>query len=83
MLHNNEAGISDDVINQLFDLGIDGIKRIIELGGKYGRQVSNQYKPVYDCVSGHFDADYEYDDTLSHFDVFLKWEKEIENSLKK
>lgn len=83
LLHNNEAGIPDDVIEQVLDLGIDDMEKIIKLSDEYGRQIPNQYKLVYDCVSGKFDADYEYDDTLSPLDVFLEWEKEIENGLKK
>ena len=86
LLHNNQVGVSEDIIDQVLDLGIEDTFKLIEVCQKYGRQAPCQYKLVYDCHTGHFDGDYSYDDlsdTLYGSSGALDdWEKEIDASLR-
>ena len=85
LLHNNEVGLSDDILDRLLDLGIDDTFELLEVCRKYGRPAPCQYRLVYDCRTGHFDGDYSYDD-LSDSEygsggAFDDWEKEIASAL--
>ena len=62
LLRTNQVGMSDDIIDQVLDIGIDDTFRLLETCRRYGRQAPCRYKLVYDCRTGHFDGDYSYDD---------------------
>ena len=81
LLHNHQLGVSDEILDQVFDLGIDDAFRLREVCETYGRPAPCQYKLVYDCRNGHFDGDYSYGD-LSDSEygsggAFADWAKEI------
>ena len=86
LLHYNQVGISEDVIDQVLDLGIDDTFKLLELCKQYGRQAPCQYKLVYDCNTRHFDAHYSYDDLsdsqYGSSGALDEWEKEVAASLK-
>ena len=85
LLHNHQVGVSEDIIDQVLNLGIDDTFKLLALCKKYGGQAPCQYKLVYDCDTGHFDGDYSYDDLSDSLygssGAFDDWEKEIANSL--
>ena len=81
LLHNHQVGVSEEIIDQVLDLGIDDTFQLLAICKRYGRQAPCQYKLVYDCNTKHFDGDYSYDD-LSDSEygssgAFDDWEKEI------
>ena len=86
LLHNNQVGISEDVIDQVLDLGIDETFKLLELCKQYGRKAPCQYKLVYDCNTRYFDGHYSYDDLsdsqYGSSGALDDWEKEIAASLK-
>lgn len=85
VLFFNDLGVSDDIINQVFDLGMDDTEKIEEVCKKYNRKSPTQYKLVYDVNTKAFDSNYEYenlgDTELGCAGVFEDWAKEIQNSL--
>lgn len=85
VLFFNDLGVSDDIINQVFDLGMDDTEKIEEICKKYNRKAPTQYKLIYDVNTKAFDSNYSYenlDDTeLGCAGVFEDWKKEIKNSL--
>lgn len=82
----NELGVSDDMINQVFDLGMDDAEKIVDLCNEYNRKAPIQYKLVYDVNTKSFDSNYDYDnleDTeLGCAGAFIDWENEVKNNLK-
>lgn len=86
VLFTNHTGMTDEIIDQVLDLGIEDMEKLREVCAKYGRQAPCQLKLQYDCQSGHFDGDYSYDD-LSDSEygssgAFDDWAKEIESQAK-
>lgn len=85
LLHNHQVGVSEDIIDQVLNLGIDDTFKLLALCKKYGVQAPCQYKLVYDCNTGHFDGDYSYDDLSDSLygssGAFDDWEKKTANSL--
>lgn len=77
VLSNHQAGIADDVMEQLLDFGIEDIEKLLEVCEQYKRQAPCQLKLVYDCASGHFDGDYSYDEKLVPCERFEAWETEL------
>lgn len=82
----NELGVSDDIINQVFDLGMDDTEKIADLCNDYNRKAPIQYKLVYDVNTKSFDSDYGYDNLenteLGCAGAFIDWKNEVKNSLK-
>ena len=85
LLHNHQVGVSEEIIDQVLDLGIEDTFKLLKLCKQYGRPAPCQYKLVYDCNTGHFDGDYSYDDLSDSLygssGAFDEWEKEIADSL--
>ena len=85
ILKNLHAGISEELLDQVLDLGIEDTLKLREVCREYDREPPCQCKLVYDCRSGHFDGDYSYDD-LSDTEygvdgAFADWLKEAEAAL--
>lgn len=82
----NELGVSDDIVNQVFDLGMDDTEKIADWCNEYNRKAPIQYKLVYDVNIKSFDSDYGYDNLenteLGCAGAFIDWENEVKNSLK-
>lgn len=81
VLFTNHTGMTDEIIDQVLDLGIEDMEKLREVCTRYGQPAPCQLKLVYDCRSGHFDGDYSYDD-LSDSEygsggAFDDWAKEI------
>ena len=49
LLHNHQVGVSEEIIDQVLDLGIDDTFQLLAICKRYGRQAPCQYKLVYDC----------------------------------
>ena len=83
----NELGVSDDIINQVFDFGMDDTEKIADLCNEYNRKAPIQFKLVYDVNTKGFDSDYCYDnleDTeLGCAGAFIEWKNEIKNLIKR
>lgn len=82
----NELGVSDDMINQVFDLGMDDAEKIVDLCAEYNRKAPIEYKLIYDTNTKSFDSDYGYDNLenteLGCAGAFIDWENEVKNNLK-
>ena len=77
----NHIGMSDEIIGQVLDFGMEDMEKLRKICAHYGQPAPCQLKLVYDCRSGHFDGDYGYDD-LSDSEygsggAFDDWVKEI------
>ena len=72
-----QVDIPDDVVGQVMDFGIEDIEKLLEVCERYGRQAPCELKLVYDCVSGHFDGDYSYEEDLDPCERFEAWEEEM------
>lgn len=83
ILSYEDLGVSDNIIDQVFDLGMDDIESITLLFKNNHRKSPNQYKLVYNNVDDQYDANYDYDDLetskLGPMDKFLEWKSEIHN----
>ena len=83
ILSFEELGVSDYIISQVFDLGMEDTERIVDLCNEYRRKAPNQFKLIYDTNTKKFDSSYDYDNLdnteLGCAEVFTEWENEIKN----
>jgi len=81
VLHYEDLGVSENIIVQVFDLGMDDIVEISELYKDHNKIPPNQYKLIYDNQTHSFDSDYSYDDLKKSkdgpLDIFMNWIDEI------
>lgn len=86
VLSFEELGVPDDIVEQVFDLGIDDVQELTELCDSREKKAPNQYKLVYDLINKKLDTEYGYDDlkksNSSPIEEFLAWQESIEKSLK-
>ena len=77
--------LTTDRMFQYLDIGITDFKRFITLFQEDKKQAPTQLKLVYDNVNKKAKAQYSYDlfysnsDTLTSYDIFMEWYKEIKN----
>ena len=87
VLSYEELGVPDDIIDQVFDLGMDDIESITSLFKENHRKAPNQYKLIYNNTNNQFDSNYDYDDLestkLGPMDKFLEWKKEIKGEIQR
>ena len=80
ILSYEDLGVSDDLIDQVFDLGMDDIIEIIELFKNDKKNPPNQYKMTFDNVTNSFDCNFEYDDLekskLVPMDIYFDWREQ-------
>lgn len=78
-------GVSDDIIGQVYDSGMDNVERITELFQHYNRKPPNQYKLIYHTRNHTLDSEYDYNDLessrLGPMDQYLEWRNEIKHSI--
>lgn len=86
VLSFEELGVPDDIVEQVFDFGIDDVQELTELCDSREKKAPNQYKLVYDLVNEKLDTEYGYDDlkksNSSPIEEFLTWQGSIVTSLK-
>ena len=72
---------------QYLDIGISDLERLITLFQEDKKQAPTQLKLVYDNVNKKAKAQYSYDlfysnsDTLTSYDIFMEWYKEIKEEV--
>ena len=77
--------LTKDRMFQYLDIGINDLERLITLFQEDKKQAPTQLKLVYDNVNKKAKAQYSYDsfysnsDTLTSYDIFMEWYKEIKN----
>ena len=77
--------LTTDRMFQYLDIGISDLERFITLFQEDKKQAPTQLKLVYDNVNKKAKAQYSYDlfysnsDTLTSYDIFMEWYKEIKN----
>ena len=77
--------LTTDRMFQYLDIGINDLERLITLFQEDKKQAPTQLKLVYDNVNKKAKAQYSYDlfysnsDTLTSYDIFMEWYKEIKN----
>ncbi len=79
--------LTTDRMFQYLDIGITDFKRFITLFQENKKQAPTQLKLVYDNVNKKAKAQYSYDlfysnsDTLTSYDIFMEWYKEIKEEV--
>ena len=79
--------LTTDRMFQYLDIGITDFKRFITLFQEDKKQAPTQLKLVYDNVNKKAKAQYSYDlfysnsDTLTSYDIFMEWYKEIKEEV--
>ena len=79
--------LTTDRMFQYLDIGIADFKRFITLFQEDNKQAPTQLKLVYDNVNKKAKAQYSYDlfysnsDTLTSYDIFMEWYKEIKEEV--
>lgn len=79
----NNIVSNTDVIWDFLDLGESDLEKIKELCKNYKRVPPTELKMIYDCTSGKFDAQYQYEPICSaktgidSVDVFINWLEEV------
>ena len=79
--------LTTDRMFQYLEIGISDLERLITLFQEDKKQAPTQLKLVYDNVNKKAKAQYSYDlfysnsDTLTSFDIFLEWYKEIKEEV--
>ncbi len=85
ILSFSELGVSDYLINQVLDFGMEDTEKIVDLCKRYNREAPIQYKLVYDTNTKKFDSNYDYDNLekteLGCAGAFEDWENEVKNNL--
>ena len=77
--------LTKDRMFQYLEIGISDLERLITLFQEDKKQAPTQLKLVYDNVNKKAKAQYSYDlfysnsDTLTSYDIFMEWYKEIKN----
>ena len=80
--------LTKDRMFQYLDIGINDLERLITLFQEDKKQAPTQLKLVYDNVNEKAKAQYSYDlffsnsDTLTPYDNFMEWYKEIKEEVK-
>lgn len=80
--------LTTDRMFQYLDIGISDLERLITLFQEDKKQAPTQLKLVYDNVNKKAKAQYSYDlfysnsDTLTSYDIFMEWYKEIKEEVK-
>ena len=86
----DELGIENLTTDRMFqylDIGISDLERLITLFQEDKKQAPTQLKLVYDNVNKKAKAQYSYDlfysnsDTLTSYDIFMEWYKEIKEEV--
>lgn len=81
--------LTTDRMFQYLDIGITDFKRFITLFQEDKKQAPTQLKLVYDNVNKKAKAQYSYDlfysnsDTLTSYDIFMEWYKEIKEEVER
>ena len=79
--------LTTDRMFQYLDIGISDLERLITLFREDKKQAPTQLKLVYDNVNKKAKAQYSYDlfysnsDTLTSYDIFMEWYKEIKEEV--
>ena len=79
--------LTTDRMFQYLDIGISDLERLITLFQEDKKQAPTQLKLVYDNVNKKAKAQYSYDlfysnsDTLTSYDIFMEWYKEIKEEV--
>ena len=79
--------LTTDRMFQYLDIGINDLERLITLFQEDKKQAPTQLKLVYDNVNKKAKAQYSYDlfysnsDTLTSYDIFMEWYKEIKEEV--
>ena len=79
--------LTTDRMFQYLDIGISDLERLITLFQEDKKQAPTQLKLVYDNVNKKANAQYSYDlfysnsDTLTSYDIFMEWYKEIKEEV--
>ena len=79
--------LTKDRMFQYLDIGISDLERLITLFQEDKKQAPTQLKLVYDNVNKKAKAQYSYDlfysnsDTLTSYDIFMEWYKEIKEEV--
>ena len=79
--------LTTDRMFQYLDIGISDLERLITLFQEDKKQAPTQLKLVYDNVNTKAKAQYSYDlfysnsDTLTSYDIFMEWYKEIKEEV--
>ena len=81
--------LTKDRMFQYLDIGINDLERLITLFQEDKKQAPTQLKLVYDNVNKKAKAQYSYDlfysnsDTLTSYDIFMEWYKEIKEEVER
>lgn len=79
--------LTTDRMFQYLEIGISDLERLITLFQEDKKQAPTQLKLVYDNVNKKAKAQYSYDlfysnsDTLTSYDIFMEWYKEIKEEV--
>lgn len=79
--------LTTDRMFQYLEIGISDLERLIILFQEDKKQAPTQLKLVYDNVNKKAKAQYSYDlfysnsDTLTSYDIFMEWYKEIKEEV--
>lgn len=81
----HDLGISDDIISQILDYGMDDVEELTELCNNRNKKAPNQYKLTYNFETDKLDTNYIYDDlgesNSSPADEFIAWKESVAQSL--
>ena len=81
--------LTTDRMFQYLEIGISDLERLITLFQEDKKQAPTQLKLVYDNVNKKAKAQYSYDlfysnsDTLTSYDIFMEWYKEIKEEVER